>query len=323
MKKLINYNNLKDIANKLVNEESVAVICHIRPDGDAIGSAVALYLGLNGLGIKTDVVCCDVIPEKFNFLSQVKDFKRELGGSYSALVAVDCADITRLGGLAQEFFNHKNTYNIDHHISNNRYAKYNYIVENASNSENILQLLKSMEVEITKQIADFLLMGIMTDTGGFKHKNVTTSTLESAGELVGLGGDNNKIYYNCFVHQSKNRVALFTKVMGKIRYFLDERFAVITIMTQDLEESGAKADETEGFIDFVMGIEGVEVGASVMQMEKNKYKISFRAVETDVNAVASLFGGGGHTLASGCQISGDYEEIIDKIRYAVKMYIKD
>ena len=323
MKKLINFNNLNDIANKLVKEESVAVICHIRPDGDAIGSAVALYLGLNSLGIKADVVCNDVIPKKFNFLSQVKDFKSELKGSYSALVAVDCADITRLGGLAQDFYNHKNTYNIDHHISNNKYAKYNYIEESASNSENILQLLKCMKIDISQQIADFLLMGIMTDTGAFKHKNVTKNTLDSASELVGFGGDSNKIYYNCFVYQSKNRVVLFTKVMSKIRYFLDERFAVITITKKDLEESGAKPDETEGFIDFIMGIEGVEVGASVMQMEENKYKISFRANDTDVNAVASLFGGGGHTLASGCQISGDYEEIIDKIRYAVKMDIKD
>ena len=99
--------------------------------------------------------------------------------------------------------------------------------------------------------------------------------------------------------------------------------SVASVFEKDIIECGAKKDETEGFIDFIMGIEGVEVGACILQMDKNKYKISFRSKGTDVNEIASTFGGGGHVLASGCQIQGEYEEVVDKIYIAVKRHIKD
>ena len=111
--------------------------------------------------------------------------------------------------------------------------------------------------------------------------------------------------------------------MQRIRYFLDGKFAVATVRLADFEISKARQDETEGFIDFVMGVEGVEVGACVMETAKDKYKISFRSKSADVNGVASMFGGGGHTLASGCQIQGEYEEVVDKITFAVSRYLPE
>ena len=111
--------------------------------------------------------------------------------------------------------------------------------------------------------------------------------------------------------------------MSKIRYFLDDRFAVATIRLSDLTQTNARPEETEGLVDFIMGIETVEVGACIMELENNKFKISFRSKGADVNAVASTFGGGGHILASGCQISGDYEEVVDRITFAVSRYIED
>jgi phosphoesterase RecJ-like protein len=123
--------------------------------------------------------------------------------------------------------------------------------------------------------------------------------------------------------QSKARAKLFGRVMANIRYFLSDRFAVVSVFEKDIKDCGATPDETEGFIDFVMGINTVEVGACLMEIGKNKYKISFRSKETDVNAVALTFGGGGHTLASGCQISGEYEDIVDRITFAVSRELKD
>ena len=104
--------------------------------------------------------------------------------------------------------------------------------------------------------------------------------------------------------------------MSKIRYFFDGRMALSTVRLSDFEETNAAQHETEGFIDFIMGIIGVEIGVMVMEFAPNKYKISLRSKSADVNAVASSFGGGGHTLASGCQISGDYEEVVDRVRFA-------
>ncbi len=316
--------SLRELSEKLKSERTLALFCHIRPDGDSIGSALALSLALKNLGKRVDVFCDDQIPSRFFFLNEPKNIKNTIDFSeYSAFVAIDCGDVTRLGSFALDFSKNKNTYNIDHHISNDRYAKVNYVVDNASNCENIYALLIEMGVEITQDIANHLMLGIMTDTGGFKHKNVTAQTLAVASKLKESGADINSIYYHMFTAQTKARAKLFGVVMSKIRYFHDDRLAVATVTKEDIEKCGAKPDETEGFIDFIMGIDCIEVGACIMEIGKDKYKISFRSKGANVNAVAGTFGGGGHILASGCQIQGEYEEVVDKVAFAVKRELID
>jgi phosphoesterase RecJ-like protein len=163
----------------------------------------------------------------------------------------------------------------------------------------------------------------VTDTGNFKHSNVTANTFNVASELAKRGADFNKIVYNTFTKQSKARAKLFGAVTSKIRYAFQDRFAIITITKKAIEEAGATPDETEGFIDFIMGIDTVEIGASVMEMANNKFKVSLRSKNADVNAVASSFGGGGHVHASGCQIQGEYEEVIDRLSFAVSRELPD
>ncbi len=310
--------SLSELAKKIKNEKSIALFCHVRPDGDCLGSALALKKALKTLGVKAEVFCDDAVPSRFFFLNDTKTVKSNFDKSYDAFIAIDCADITRLGSFGEAFLSHPNTYLIDHHISNTRFAKVNYVLDCASNSENVLELIKELGAEIDKDTANLLLMGIMTDTGNFRHKSVTPSTLYSAGKLLELGANINEIYFQMFSAQSKERAKLFGQTMSKIRYFLDGRFAVATVRLCDFESTGAEQSETEGFIDFIMGIIGVEVGACVMETQKDKYKISFRSKSANVNTIAGTFGGGGHVLASGCQIQGDYEEVIDKIYLAVK-----
>lgn len=315
--------NLSQICEKLKLEESVAIFCHIRPDGDTIGSAVALKLGLEKLGIFSVVFCHDQISKRFFFLPQVKQIKNVFEGEFSACVAIDCADVSRLGDFGLLFSKHKNTYSIDHHISNLGYAKYNYNVDKASNSENVLDVLETLGVEIDKEIASCLALGIVTDTGNFKHSNVNENTLYYASKMVKAGANMNEIVYNTFTKQSKARAKLFGTVMSKIRYFINDKVAIATIFKKDLLESGAEKDETEGFIDFIMGIDCVEVGACVMQIDENKFKISLRSKKANVNAVASAFGGGGHILASGCQINSEYEDVIDRLVFAISREIEE
>ena len=315
--------SLCELSKKLKSETNVALFCHIRPDGDCLGSAHALALALKSIGIKVKVFCEDAIPERFWFLKETKDVQKEIKEEFSALVAIDCGDITRLGIFAPYFSEHKNTFNIDHHTSNNHYAKYNYVQIQASNAENIYDLICEMDIPFTKDIANYIAMGVMTDTGNFRHKSLTPKTFLVASKMLEQGADINKINYYMFSAQTDKRAKLFGMTMDRIRYFHDRRFAVASILLSDLEKSGAKPDETEGFIDFVMGIKGVEVGACVLEIKKDKFKISFRSREVDVNAVASRFGGGGHILASGCQIAGEYEEVIDKICFAVSRELKD
>lgn len=315
---------LSSIANLIKKQKSIAIACHIRPDGDAIGSSIALTLALRKLNIKASAFCDDVIPQKFGFLNAESFFEKRYVDGYDMYIAVDSADMTRIGENNAEFFSRqKNTVNIDHHISNTRFAKYNYVCDKASNSENIFELITLLNVEIDSVIGNYLLMGIMTDTGNFKHKSVTSETMVTASKLLGYGADINNINYNMFTKQSKERAKLFGLTMSFIRYFLDGKLAIATISKNMLTESGALLEDTEGFIDFIMGIDSVRIGVCISEMDNKKYKCSFRSKGPDVNKIAGCFGGGGHVLASGCQIQGEYEECIDKLRYTVSQYIDD
>ncbi len=315
--------SLKELSNQLKNEKKIALFCHVRPDGDTIGSAYGLKCALEYFGVPTDVYCDDYIPERFNFILQGDAPKKDFTAGYTALVAIDCADVTRLGSYCDIFANFKNTYNIDHHVSNNRYAKTNYVVDKAANCQNVFDLVCQMGYPISQKAANFLAMGLLTDTGGFRHKNVTPETLLTASKLVEAGADLNNIYYYMFTRQTKARAKLFGITMQKICYLLDGRFAVAITLMGDVANSGASADETEGFIDFVMGIQGVEVGACILEIEKDKFKVSLRSKKADVSGVAQTFGGGGHTLASGCRIAGSMEEVVDKLTFAVSRYLED
>lgn len=313
--------SISDFAKKLKSEKDVGIIMHVRPDGDAIGSALGLFHALNCLGVKTAVYCDDDIPQKFSYLKGVESIKREMG-THSALIAVDCGDEGRVGVFI-DAFKGKNTYNLDHHATNTRYAKVNYVLDYASNCENVYYLIKEMGVEITTDIANCLMTGVVTDTGNFRHNNVTEKTLIVASSLVAKGADLNGIVYKNFNEQSKERAKLFGLVMSKIRYFYDDKIALITIFDNYLKETGAIANETEGFIDFITGIKGVEVSVCLMETAKNTFKVSLRAKKTDVSEVAGVFGGGGHVLASGCRICGEYEEVVDKLIGVIKRYIPD
>ena len=312
---------LNEISQKLFAEKSVAIFCHVRPDGDTIGSASALHLALKSRGIKADLYCEDVIPKRFSYLNVCEEFNTGLKGEYSAFIAIDCADEGRLGVFGDSFIKHKNTYSVDHHVSNRSFAKYSYTSDAAANAENVYALIKYAGVKIEKDIADRLLTGIVTDTGAFKHKNVTPETLVIASELLKCGADLNNIVYRNFTEQSKARAELFARTMRKIRYFCDDRFAIATVFDKDVKECGATPDETEGFVDFVMGVSTVLVGVCLMETSEKSFKVSFRSKGPDVNAIASEFGGGGHVLASGCRLNGEYEEVVDKLRFAVSRYL--
>ena len=314
---------LKELALKLKSEKSVALFCHVRPDSDTIGSSFALKYVLQSFGIKADVYCDDALPERFNFILNGDTALRQLKDGYTAYASIDCADVTRLGILTEDFLSFKNTYNIDHHVSNNRYAKNNYVIDKSANCQNIFDLVTEMGYQMEEKVANFLALGLCTDTGAFRHKNVTAETLLTASKLVEAGADLNKICFYMFTRQTSQRAKLFGITMQKIRYYLDGKFAVATITLKDVETSGANPDETEGFIDFVMGIKGVEVGACLLEMEPDKFKVSLRSRGADVSGVAGMFGGGGHILASGCRINAPLEEVIDKLTFAVSRYLPE
>ncbi len=194
---------LTAIAAQLKKATTAAIFCHIRPDGDALGSGMALCLALRAAGKKAFLVCEEKVPEKFLFLPALS--KVAVGmpqADFDLLISVDCADESRLGAFGADYARFKGiTINIDHHISNTNYAMYNYVRECSATCEIMPDILEEAGFEITKDIADLLMLGLITDSGSFAHKDVNEKTFLAAAKLAKAKADVNTIYYNIFSRQ--------------------------------------------------------------------------------------------------------------------------
>lgn len=314
---------LKDVAIELKKHSKILIFCHNRPDGDTLGSAFALKYALEQIEGKTaDVVCAQSIPDKYAPLDYLKGayLPKEISSTYDCHISVDCASEMMLGDSYSIYAKNVNTINVDHHVSNERYAKLNYVEDRASCCEIIYGLINYLGREKTQSVVNSLLLGLVTDTGNFMHSNVTKETLQIASELVGNGADLHKISYAMFKNQKIERAKLYAHVIDGVRFFENGKIAIISIFKSDFEKFSASQDMTEGFIDFPLSIEGVEVAVSIMETKNNAYKISLRSKgKVNVNEVASTFGGGGHVLASGCLICGFYEDVKEKIIRAISI----
>ncbi|MBQ4099594.1 MAG: bifunctional oligoribonuclease/PAP phosphatase NrnA [Clostridia bacterium] len=314
---------LKDVAIELKKHSKVLIFCHNRPDGDTLGSAFALKHALEQKeGKIADVVCAQQVPEKYGSLEFIGKvyLPTEVTKSYDCHISVDCASEMMLGDSYGLYVKNANTINVDHHVSNERYAKINYVEDRASCAEIIYGLINYLDRDKTQDVVNSLLLGIVTDTGNFMHSNVTESTLQTASDMVKYGASLHKISYAMFKNQKIERAKLYAHVIDGMRFFEDGKIAIISIFKSDFEKFSATQDMTEGFIDFPLSIEGVEVAVSLMETKDKAFKISLRSKgKINVNEVASSFGGGGHVNASGCLIHGFYEDVKEKIIRAISI----
>lgn len=314
-------NTLEEIIIRLNEARRIAVFCHARPDGDALGAALALLLHFRAEG-KTAVMCCeDLPPEKFLYLPAMAEVKTQIPqGEYDTFISVDCADSARMGVFAKRYRAFKGvTVNIDHHVSNDGYAKMNFVCECPASCEIVTEIFLRANWEITREIADLLMLGLITDSGNFTHQDVSAKTFETAAVLRKAGADVNAINYNMFARQSKARALLYGTVMSDMRFYLDDKLALIVIRQSDMERFGADKSLTEGFVDFPLTVDGVEISVSMMEFKQEQYKTSLRSKgKVNVNEIAAFFGGGGHILASGCMLFGSEEKAVSDLLGAVK-----
>ena len=248
--------------------------------------------------------------------------------TYDLLVMLDCSDDQRLGALQEEFFlakrNGIDTMNIDHHVSNPHFAKYNYVRECAANCMNVAALIEYMGASFDKKIAEYLLVGLLTDSGNFAHEDVDEEAFLLAAKLVKTGADLRSLHYQLFDKQTKERAALFAKTINGVRYYHGDRFAAIVVTKKNMDEAGADYGTTEGFVNFPLNVESVEVAASLLEVRKGQYKISLRSkTYVDVNKLAGVYGGGGHIRAAGCMLFGELEDVLDRLAYTVSQYLED
>jgi len=307
-----------DILNVLKESNNVAICCHIKPDADCLGSASALKSALIQMGKTADIFCDSVVSDNFSFLPHIKDVNPVMG-VYDLVVAVDCADASRVGRYISLFKENENSISIDHHMFGaEKYSKYSLVEDLSSTALILYYLFKQMEIEITEDIAVALYAGMASDTGGFLHSNTTAELHTVVGEVMQVILDVTEINYYLFKKRTKGQMELLKTMLNNLKFICDNKVAISYLTSRDFERTGTLDSETYGLVDFCTNIEGVEIGILISEKSKNLYSCSLRGRNRNVSIIASHFGGGGHKFASGCNIFGGYKSIIDKLEKVIK-----
>lgn len=303
--------SVEECAKLLKEQDNILILTHAHPDGDTLGCGFALCRALMQLGKICAVLNADEIPKKYNYMYedivQIK-FKPKY------VVAVDVATENLLGELEGKY--HIDMC-IDHHSTNTEYAD-NILLENAPAAcEIMLKVIKALGVTLDKGIANCLYTGLTTDTGCFRYDSTTADTYRAAAEMIELGAENGRINRVMFETKTKTYARLERLALDSMRFYVDERVAIITVTQEMYKLTGSNEQETEGLAPLTRQIEGVEVGVTIREKADGTCKASIRTFES-VNAaeLAKCFGGGGHAQAAACKFACDVktarEQIVEK-----------
>ncbi|HVM59566.1 MAG TPA: bifunctional oligoribonuclease/PAP phosphatase NrnA [Verrucomicrobiae bacterium] len=313
----------QQIGELLRTQNSFLVLTHYRPDGDAVGSQLALVLLLQGLGKTVEAWNDDAVPAKFRFLpaSQLITRPPAEPKDFDVVIAIDTSTWQRVGSAAQRIGNRKHFVNIDHHVSNEKFGEINWIVPEAPASGQIaFELIRRGGFPLTRDIATCLFAAISTDTGSFSYGSTTSESLRVAAELVDTGINVGEICRQVYESYPYARLMLLQKALAQLQLADHKRIAYTWVTVEMFEESGAKREDTEGLIDYARAIEGVVVALLFEELpEAGKFRVSLRSKnpKVDVNSVARRFGGGGHREAAGARFTGEPHEIERKVLAAV------
>ena len=296
----------KEIVNEIKLSKSIILTAHINPDGDALGSLLAFYFMIDDFCKKNNmekmikIVVDDKLPKYMRHFEDTEliwsyekfgeEFKHNFQNDekFDLFISLDCANEERYGKAIEIKKLSKKSINIDHHISNTEHADFNYVEDICSTGELLYQFLEIFEIELREKIAKYMYLGIINDTGNFRHDNVTEHTFFVCSKLIGAGVNNHKI---------------------------DERYKFISYyLTQEkMKELSIEKDDTDGAAEMLLKIEGMELSLFVREDVDGSLKGSFRANDKyNVNKIASIFGGGGHIKAAGFKTNLSFEEILEK-----------
>jgi len=298
------------------------VVGHVRPDGDSIGSQLALALALRQQG--KQVVCWgdDPMPQKLGFLDPDRWLRPPAARrTFDCVIAADCASFERLGRVRNHIARRRWLINIDHHASNTRYGNINWISgRSPSTGELVYRLLRSAGWEITPRLADCLYTAISTDTGSFQYPSTQPATLRIAGDLIRRGANLARIGTEVYESYPLARVRLVRHLYNTFRLAHDNRIAYFWLRRRDYARTGARPDDSEGLIDHIRAIEPVEVACMFEEIGPTLTRISLRSKNPALNVseIATRFGGGGHAAAAGARVDGRPQTVQTRVIGAVK-----
>lgn len=300
--------NVKECAQMLAQQDDILILTHAHPDGDTLGCGFALCRALMKMGKICAVINADEIPEKYDYLYEdiapIK-FKQNY------VVAVDVATVNLLGSLEGQY--HIDMC-IDHHSTNTEYADYLLLDDVPAACQIVFEVIKALGVDVDSKIASCLYTGLTTDTGCFRYASTTAQTYRAAAELIELGADNGRINRVMFETKTKTYARLERLALDSMRFYENERVAIITITQEMYQLTGSNEQETEAIAPLTRQIEGVEIGITIREKSDGTCKASIRTFES-VNAavLAKEFGGGGHSQAAACRFECGVKEAREKL----------
>ena len=298
------------------------ITSHVRLDGDALGSELALYHMLLDAGKKVVIYNQDETPANYCFLPGTDAIVHKLPvlEKYDMVFVLDCSELDRIGDESSHIGSMERIVNIDHHISNDKFGTIVYTDNQASSTaELIYRLMLKMNNVITKDIATNLYAAILTDTGGFCYGNTKKDTLIAAGNLIERGADPQWISENIYESNSPAKIRLLTKVLETLAFDWDRKVGYMVVLQSDIERAGAREEHTEGFVNIPRSIEGVAVSILFTELSEHQYKLSLRSKgKVNVERVASAFGGGGHINAAACYINGHFKTALHQVLNTIK-----
>ena len=313
---------LDNIYEEIKKANSIVILTHENPDGDAIGSSLAVYMGLKERNKDVDLIIPE-FPRLFNFLPCADEIKKEgRKESYDLAISLDCASIKRLNGWANYFENAKSKIVIDHHGSNTMYGDYNFVnPDSPACSQVLISMFETYNIEITKEMGTCLLTGIITDTGGFQYQSTTPETFEFAAALLKSGVNVSDVYKKAMETKTRANFELRKRAMERMEFLEDGKIAFTYFTKKDIEETNAEPGDHEGIVVEGRCIEGVEVSVFLRETDEG-YKVSLRSNDyVNVSDVCMIFGGGGHIRAAGCTIDLPLEQAKERIINQIKMYL--
>ena len=311
--------NIKEEINKA---KDIVILTHENPDGDAIGSALAMYLTLKRLGKEVDVIIPE-FPKIFKFLPCSEEVKKEgKEENYDLAISVDVTGIKRLNGFARYFENANVRIQIDHHQVNEMFADFNFVnPDSPACAQTLIFVIEKLGIDIDEKIGTCLLTGIITDTGGFQYEGVSAETFEFASWLLTKGVKVSNIYNKVLQSRPKANFELRKMVMDRMEFLDNGKVTFTYIIFDDLEKVNAEAGDHEGLVEIGRDVEGVEVSIFLREIEGG-FKASLRSNEyVNVSDVCLAYNGGGHIRAAGCTILGTLEEAKEKIIKEVEKYL--
>jgi phosphoesterase RecJ-like protein len=308
--------DLSSICRIFREKDRFLIACHENPEGDAIGSELALALALRRMGKTATVLNADPVPGNLLFLPGADTVVlREDGSKYDVAVVVDCGSPERTGRVEPELRKPPLLVNIDHHRTNGDMGGLALVdPEAAATGLLIYRILTAMGCDIDRDVAENIYVAVLTDTGSFHYGNSSPEAFQVAGEMVRLGVDPWAVAEQVYETQNASRLLLLGRVLSSLEIALGGRVAAITTLQADLAEFGSGKDALEGFINYPRSILGAEVAVSFREEDGGLFRVSFRSKgRVDVSAVALRFGGGGHRNAAGCTVPGTLPEVKRKV----------